>query len=276
MVVQRVTNTGFTTAMSESGENVDAHSLLICLFGPFRLVNAHQKQLGNGSEKMEVLLSYLALFHSTLIPREQLLALLWPESDPVLAGQSLNTLVYTVRKLLKDELAGESPVVQVNGYYGLNRAAGVTVDVMQFEQFAAAGEKHERVGHEKLAAAAYHRAVEMYRGDLCMGTDSHALIERERLRSLYLTMLARLANYYYGQQGYTKCLAYVQRLLSFDPCREDAHRLAMRAYVRLGERAQAFRQYSLCHAVLQAELGVEPEPATVTLYDLICSDPTQV
>jgi hypothetical protein len=40
----------------------------------------------------------------------------------------------------------------------------------------------------------------------------------------------------------------------------------MRLYVRQGRRAAALRQYQTCVAILQKELGVEPEPETKRLY----------
>src|SRR5438067_11315163 len=88
-----------------------------------------------------------------------------------------------------------------------------------------------------------------------LGTDVQALVERERLLACHLTVLAWLADYAYGEQDYTACLDYAGRLLGHDPCREDAHRLIMRCYVRRGERAQALHQYRLCAEILRAQFA---------------------
>ena len=56
------------------------------------------------------------------------------------------------------------------------------------------------------------------------------------------------------------------RLLALDSVQEETHRTLMRLYARQGRRAAALRQYQTCVAVLQKELGVEPEPATRRLY----------
>jgi DNA-binding SARP family transcriptional activator len=40
----------------------------------------------------------------------------------------------------------------------------------------------------------------------------------------------------------------------------------MRLYARQGRRAAALKQYQACMAVLQRELGVEPEEETKQLY----------
>jgi DNA-binding SARP family transcriptional activator len=122
----------------------------------------------------------------------------------------------------------------------------------------------------------YHRAVDLYQGDLCVAPDPHAVIERERLRARYLTLLMRLADDHYRACHYELCQQYVQQLLRYDPCREDAHRLAMRCYVQVGERAQAFRQYRLCQELLRAEFDAPPEPATMTLFAQIRLDPAAI
>ena len=56
------------------------------------------------------------------------------------------------------------------------------------------------------------------------------------------------------------------RLLLADPCREDAHRAVMRCYARLGQRAQAMKQYLLCRDILRREFQAEPEQATDDLF----------
>ena len=75
---------------------------------------------------------------------------------------------------------------------------------------------------------------------------------------------------------YTGCLSHARRLLANDPCREDAYRLMMRCYVRLGERAQALRQYRLCQTILRTEFDAVPEPATTALFDQIRLDPGSI
>jgi DNA-binding SARP family transcriptional activator len=225
--------------------------------------------------KGEILLCALALRGARGVPQETLLATLWPEGATTLAGQSLSSLVYSLHRLLGDEL-GAAPVVHADGCYRLNAEAGVAVDVDRFVALASAGDRHARAGHHEAAAAAYEGAVGLYRGDLRANSDLHTLLERERLRALYLNLLARLADHTFGRGEYAECLDRALRLLAHDPCREDAHRLVMRCHVRRGERAQALRQYQLCETVLRAEFDAAPEPATRELFDLVRLDPAGV
>jgi DNA-binding SARP family transcriptional activator len=59
------------------------------------------------------------------------------------------------------------------------------------------------------------------------------------------------------------------RVLENDRAHEDAYRLLMRAHAALGERSSALRIYTRCVAVLREELGVEPLPETVALYNTL-------
>jgi len=250
--------------------------LLICLLGDFRVLKAGQPAAGTNSSKARTLLYVLGLRGGS-VEREALLFALWPHSTVSLASQSLHSLVHNLHKVLGDAIAGAPPIVHADGYYRLNVEAGVGVDTTRFLDLADTGERRMSMGDRAGAIDAFDRAIALYRGDLCSyGEDSQAAVEREYLRARYLTLLAHVAEYQYDAGNYATCLAYAQRLLVNDPCREDAHLLAMRCYVRRGERAEALRQYRLCESILQAEFGVQPEPATTALFDRVSHDPDEV
>jgi DNA-binding SARP family transcriptional activator len=250
--------------------------VMICLLGNFRLLKLGQPLPMRNAVKTQALLSNLALEQDYAAPRETLLNALWPNTEVALAGQSLNSLVHSLRKQLADQLGGAAPVMYLDGYYRLNVEAGIGIDVRSFCALVNAGEQHDRSGQAADALECYRCAARLYRGDLCIATDVQTLVEREHLRAQYLSLLARLADHHFDLAEYDQCLEHVSRLLAVDPCREDAHRLAMRCYARRGERAQALRQYQVCETVLHSEFDVVPEPATQQLHEQIRLSPTSV
>lgn len=250
--------------------------VLICLLGSFRLLKRGQPLELQRGGKTEALLRILALQRDYSIPREKLLYALWPDSPVPMAGQSLNSLVYAVHRLLGEALNGAEPIVHAHGIYRLNVMAGLDVDVTLFDNLAKAGDRYAREGKHSQSTRCRALALSVYQGDLCEGTDLASVLERERLRSLYLTLLARLADFRYSEGNFGMALENALRLLTTDPCREDAHRLAMRCYVRLGERAQALRQYRLCERILRSEFDTDPEAATKALFDQIRLDPAKI
>ena len=181
--------------------------------------------------------------------------------------------MHGLKAQLADALDGQPPIVHLQSHYALNLDGGLTVDVVEFESAVDAGHRMLSAGSTAAAIEEYERAVVLYRGDLTSGSDISSLLERERLRAICLNTLARLADAHFELADYEKALGCAIRLLAVEACREDAHRMAMRAYVRLGARAQAMRQYNLCRKILVAEFDTTPEPATESLFQLVRTDP---
>src|SRR6476619_1965739 len=118
---------------STSGDD-SSWPVMICLLGNFRLLVAGELIPIHPGSKSEALLSLLALRSGRRMPREQLIQSLWPESDPDLARNSLHNLVHHLNKLLGSALHGAAPVLHEDGYYRLNLAAGIGVDVVSFDR----------------------------------------------------------------------------------------------------------------------------------------------
>jgi DNA-binding SARP family transcriptional activator len=111
---------------------------------------------------------------------------------------------------------------------------------------------------------------------LDISADIRSLVLIESLRARYLTLMARLANYFYTTDNLPSCLNYALQMLSVDPCREDAYRMVMSCYTRQGERAQALHQYRICEEILLSEFGAAPESTTRALFDKIRLDPSSI
>ena len=92
---------------------------------------------------------------------------------------------------------------------------------------------------------------------------------REKMRLTYLDVLDRLSRLYLEAGQYAACIAQCRRILEEDACREDAHSLLMRCYVRQNQPHLALRQFQACAAALKKELGVPPSSATLELHDRI-------
>jgi DNA-binding SARP family transcriptional activator len=249
--------------------------VMIRLLGAFAVLTNGLTLPVRPGGRTESLLSILALRCRRRVSRDALLADVWPDVEPALSGQALNSLLHSLRKLLGPTLEGASPVICVQGSYQLNLEAGIGVDFDRFDELADVGDRQARSNMQE-AVASYGRAMTLYGGDLQTGDDQLAVVERERLRARHLTLLARSAAYYYEDLNVEACLQLATRLLEHDPCREDAHRLVMRCHVQRGERAQALRQYRLCADILREEFDAAPEPATVELYDRVRLQPNTV
>lgn len=258
-----------SSSVTRSPMDTAAWPIVIRLLGHFRILQTGQPLSIRAGSKTEGLLAHLALQQGHRAPRERLIEWLWPNSDLDSGLHSLNTQVYAVNKLLRSALASQAPIVHEDGHYRLNVECGIGVDVEWFDDYAQYGDDQVRSGHPEQGLDAYRAAIDLYQGDLCISSDARSIVERERLRSRYLSLLAQVADHFFRVGEWNVCLDYIWRLLARDPCREDAHRLAMRCFVRRGERAAAFHQYRVCTDMLRTDLGIEPEPATRALLEQI-------
>jgi len=247
--------------------------IAVNILGQFEVRLVPPQILFDYGPKLQALIVSLAIRPKCSAPRDVVLNSLWPDRDPELASQSLNTLTSVLRRSLGPVIGGASPICHENGYYRINVEAGISLDVARFGELIRSGKEAHNNGDMVSAVTYYSAALEIYRGDLCSSHDPPSLLERERLRALHLTVTAQIAEYHLGRADYRTALDLGHRLLSYDPCREDAYRLVMRCYVRLGERAEAMRQFRLCEEVLLREFDARPEAATVALFDLVRLDP---
>jgi hypothetical protein len=149
------------------------------LLGNFHVLAAGIPLTLSGA-KTEALLCSLAFQDRFSVSRETLLGTLWPNVEHSLAGQSLNSLVYNLHKLLKPWLGGTTPALHEHGSYRLNTEAGVGVDVAAFEKWAKAGDQEAQSGNVVAFVLAYTHAVHLYTGDLTVVTEVQAIVERDR------------------------------------------------------------------------------------------------
>lgn len=243
------------------------------LLGNFRLLRKGEPVSLHRRGKAIALLSYLGLHYGRRVTGEQLQTHLWPDSESIQARRSLNNLTYSLNKRLRDALGGSNLVLYKAGFYRLNLEAGLIMDIACFDELFRKGNQAAQTEDVKMAAEYFRQAAILYRGELCIDSDIQTILERERLRNNYSLLLAHLAAFYYRSGDEASCLEYAWKLLDLDPCREDAHRLIMRAYTRSGQRAMALRHYQVCVDILKAEFNAPPEMATTALFDRIRLQP---
>jgi DNA-binding SARP family transcriptional activator len=238
--------------------------VFVGLFGYFQLLKLGELVLQRG-HKTEQLLSILALRLKQPTTRAMLLQTIWPEYDIELAGQSLNSLIYNLRKSLRSALMEQPPVLCEDGVYWLNVDAGIYVDVVLFDAHYAEAKRLHRNGDIVGAETELKQAISLYHGDLSETGLVETVIERQRLRDKYLDALRYLAEYALQRSDWDAGLDFGHAMLKVDVCLEEAHRVVMRSYAALGRRTQAIRQFELCCDVLKQELNIDPERETITL-----------
>lgn len=218
------------------------------------------------SRRVRDLLSYLLLGRDSAHSREHLAGVFWGDLEISRARHSFNTALWRLRRLLEHEGRGSDYLHVDSRHVGFNVGSDFRLDVAEFEHrcdWAAQIENHSA----SKAADLYRQAVDLYRGDLLTDCyDDWCLVERERLRRLYLQALDNLLAFHSARGDLMQAIDLAARILKSDPLREEVHRDLIELYAAAGQPAAALRQYRLCETTLRRELGIEPMPETQALF----------
>jgi tetratricopeptide (TPR) repeat protein len=103
----------------------------------------------------------------------------------------------------------------------------------------------------------------------CPEFDYWMLLRRENASLLFLKALRSLALTQEAVGDWETALSSWRHLLKHEPWDEGAHRKVMALLAAHDQRCGALAQFAHCQQVLMDELGVEPEEATLNLYEQI-------
>jgi DNA-binding SARP family transcriptional activator len=203
-------------------------------------------------------LMLLALFALRREPmsRATIAAALWPDELDAEARANLRRHVYCLKRALP-RIGVEWIRDQAGGLSWNHDAA--PIDVAAFVS---------GIGDSAQMAD----AAEIYAGDLLDGFEHEWLVvERERLRILYLDALRDLCGAARKRRDFAAAVRYAERLLAHDDLREDALRELIAARYEEGDRAAALGTYERFVLRLRDALDVEPMPETIALGDAIAA-----
>jgi predicted ATPase/DNA-binding SARP family transcriptional activator len=208
------------------------------------------------TRKVEALLVYLACT-TRAHPRETLAELFWEERTQAQSMTNLRGALSSLRRHLGEYLIITRDAVATN------LDAQIRLDTAVLEENLSAGQVEE--------------AITLYQGDFlggffvrgCPGFEDWVSVERERLHRILLDGLGQAVEACIGANEWQEGITYATHMLQLDPLMEEAHRQLMCLLTFSGQRSAALAQYEACRDLLAQELGVEPEPETIALYEEI-------
>lgn len=247
--------------------------LRLFTFGGLR-IERDGRALPLPTSKASDLLAYLLTFRDRHHPRSVLAGVLWPDLPESKARRRLSDALWRTRRVLGDHIAADEERLW------LGSDLPYWLDVEEFlDAISNLGARRIDTGAEADTSASsnpvprlesLHRTLELYRGPFLEGLyHEWVLLERERLRGLYLEALGRLLEWHKRGGDYEVALSVARRLVAAEPLHEAGHRELMRLYHMLGRDAEAVAQYRRCREILRERLDVEPAPETQALYHVL-------
>jgi DNA-binding SARP family transcriptional activator len=253
--------------------------LNIQLLGPWQVLVDDRPVETFKYDKVRALLAFLVMETGRPHRRERLAGLLWPDRSDVVARDGLRQALATLRQAIGDRQAQPPHLFSSRDTLAFNLDSSYQVDAGHFQELVETSQRHR---HRRLAGcpeclARLARGVDLYQGEFLAHFSLSGVPEfegwltgrREYLHRLALESLEVLAEHTIRQGEWSAAQAYARRQLVLEPWRETAHRQLMLALARDGQRPAALAQFNQCRLVLEAELAVEPESATLALVEQI-------
>ncbi|HMA33461.1 MAG TPA: BTAD domain-containing putative transcriptional regulator, partial [Chloroflexia bacterium] len=262
------------TALGQQAVQVHpGYQLRVQLLGTFRVWRGADEiapgdwQRASARQVFQVLLTE----RERWLQRDEIVDRLWPHLAPDAASRDFKVALNALNRALEPARPPDAPfafLMREGSAYRLRPEADVWLDAVAFEQDCTGGMRLLEGGATEAGIARLQAGLQLYNGNYLADAlyEDWTTAERERLLSLYLRAADQLAGALLDGGRYDETVDIGDRILARDPCWERAYRLLMRAYARQGNRPLAIRAYQRCRAVLRDELGVDPTPATETLY----------
>lgn len=260
----------------EPGRSHPGYTLRIQTLGKFRVLRG-QEEVESGEwkrAKARTLFQIFLTHQQELLAKEQLAELLSPEKDEESALRDFKVALNALNNALEPEREARSTpffIAKHGSRYGLNTASSYEIDVNQFVKLVKSGLSHAKARRKAEAMEDLTDGLRLYQGPYLPDTiyEDWSREERERLRNLFLQGAEILAYLYYEAEQYALAEQWTGRLLSEEPCLEEAYQLLMKSLARQGKRSRAVQAYKKCADRLQKELGVQPTQKTTQIYEQI-------
>ena len=223
--------------------------------------------------KTIALLAYLA---TTNKPhnRDFLATLFWPDNDQASARANLRRDLSRLKNAFD-----ENSFLIDRSQAGMNPDGAWQLDVAQFLANVELVRAHDHFPAQACSQCltACTEAIALYTADFmvgfslpdCSDFDEWQFFQADGLRQSLGELLQRLMQWHRSQGEYERAIEYGRRWLALDTLHEEAHQQLMKLYAWSGQQGTALRQYDDCVRILDEELGVEPEPETAELAELI-------
>ena len=212
------------------------------------------------------LVAHLALHCAEECPRAGVASVFWPDSAGEQSLTNLRRELHVLRRQLP-EFADD--LHAAGGLLRWTPSSTTECDVVRFLAAAADGGHAREEGSASAFIEAGTAAVRAYGGDLLpTWADEWVLSQRDRLHRCCVELLTELAAAL-RDVDVSLALMHAQRRLEMEPFAEVGYRAVMELQAASGDRAAAIRTFHRCVSLLDRELGVAPDPATVTLYETL-------
>ncbi|WP_232665667.1 BTAD domain-containing putative transcriptional regulator [Pseudonocardia sp. TRM90224] len=228
------------------------------VLGPLAVTTDAGEAVTVPGAKVRVLLAALLANRNQVVSAARLIENVWGDDPPADPNAALQVRVSQLRKALNDAEPGARELVESRqpGYVLRTDA----VDADRFAQLAASGDA------DRLAAA-----LRLWRGAAYADVADEEFVRAEvqRLTGQRLAVHERLAQARLARGEHDLVAADLAALVAEHPLHEGLRAVHIKALYAAGRQSDALDSYSDLRARLADELGVDPGPDLVALYQQV-------
>lgn len=216
---------------------------------------AGEQTISTRQKRESQLLSLLVTERNTVVPRERIKTLLWPESDDDKAEQNLKSTLARLKKRL-----GNGAIVSRRGGLLLDTNS-IWVDCWNLTQILQSPNSSTQAAIDKT-----NTVLELYHGPF-LETDVSpwVLLYRERLQSRLVATLLEHCQFLYQQHSFAEVINLCENAHRADPCNEGFYQWQIRALLALDRPTDAQQALRQCGKVLANHLKTLPSLETKKL-----------
>jgi pentatricopeptide repeat protein len=243
--------------------------LAIYTLGQFEIIKEGEllKFTGKVQRRPLLLLKALITLGGKEVREEQLLDLLWPDSEGDAAHSAFTTALSRLRQLI-----GLEKAIRVHGKTATLERRHCWVDAWAFERICELSEdlwKGSRLRSNSSEMEQFtEKAIHFYKGHFLPTDDEQpwTVPYRDRLRTKFRRLAVRLGDYLEEGGQWKKAVEYYEKALEADDLAEELYQHLMTCYFKLGQWTEAIKVYHRCKNALSSSLGIEPSPKTQAIY----------
>jgi two-component SAPR family response regulator len=218
------------------------------------------------TQRTRLMLAYLGYEWGRQVHEEVLMEAVWGDSDTA-DKRGLYWSTSAVRRIFKGVGFKVDVIERIGETLRTNPEVSVWHDVNVLEKHFSTAQEAMDAGDTDRAKSELQAALEIYRGPYLEGCFLEwALSRRQNLERQTADGALQLANLHYDSGDYRESVEAARESLKFEPTRQEAHLMVMKALMKGGRPEAAIDQYHECEKILKQHYGTEPETVMIEYF----------
>lgn len=202
------------------------------------------------------------------VTREELIAVVWPDTLPRELESALNAILSKLRAALKKAGVTQTDTVEVrSGTIQMRLPPDVWIDLEHAGNSIDEAEGALRSGDARGAWGHAVALVIIARRPFLPGEEAPWIeARRVRLRSLLVRGLHILSQITAKNGEHALAVQYATEIIDLEPFQETGYRHLMQMHAEMGNRGEALRVFGRCRELFREELGADPSQETERVF----------